>query len=327
MGSRTTAAEMEAASVAALARALGTVGASVHPSNTRRSDLVAVLPNGQRLVIEVKAASVVDRARAQELIVAASQGTVVVADLISDAGRTVLDEASVSWLDRRGHLRLTTPNAWIDRNLTPLPRAKKGTGRTVAIRGSAAIGVAAGHLIDPNRFSGIRPMAPLLSLSPAAVSKARANLVEHGLIGSDHESRKALFRALSEAWLPTWIDLPKVPSHDHGLVAGGTLAAVARGASIIATRNYPLEIHCSDAGLFERVRLRAGSNARNSHPTARLAIAPTPLVSEPATLDAMKVQGFPTAHPLFVALDLASDPARGEEALTEWEPEGWPRAW
>lgn len=327
MTSRTTAAEMEAASVAVLARALGKIGVSVHPSDTRSNDLVAALPNGQPLVIEVRAASVVDRSRAERLVAAASQNTVVVADLISKSGRTVLNDASIGWLDRRGHLRLTTPNVWIDTDLEPLPRTKKGSARTAAIRGSAAIGVAAGHLVNADRFSGVRPMALLLSLSPAAVSKARANLAEHGLIGSDHESRAALFRALSEAWHPTWIDLSKTPSHDHGLVAGGTLAAAARGASIIATQNYPLEIHCSDAGLFERVRIRAGTGDKNSYPAARLTIAPTPLISEPTTLDATTTRGFPTAHPLFVALDLAADPARGEEALAEWEPQGWPRAW
>jgi hypothetical protein len=37
--------------------------------------------------------------------------------------------------------------------------------------------------------------------------------------------------------------------------------------------------------------------------------------------------GWPIAHPLFVAPDLAVDPARGQEALENWFPAGWPRAW
>lgn len=37
--------------------------------------------------------------------------------------------------------------------------------------------------------------------------------------------------------------------------------------------------------------------------------------------------GFPIGHALFVALELAQDPARGAEALELWDPKGFDRVW
>ena len=55
---------------------------------------------------------------------------------------------------------------------------------------------------------------------------------------------------------------------------------------------------------------------------AVIAVAPTPLVgSNRRPAPRPVAPGFlPTAHPVFLALDLAQDPARGREILAEWQP-------
>ena len=170
------------------------------------------------------------------------------------------------------------------------------------------------------------PVARLLGLSPSAISQARAPLARRGLLADDADARAELFWAVSAAWRPEWVDLPVSPGSADGLVAGGTLGAAAQGAGIIATDTYPLELHAAEADTMERIRLRAGPPRAENGP-ARVTIAPTPLVTKVRAPVAKQLRGHPVAHPLFVALDLAADPSRGAEALAEWEPEGWPRAW
>ena len=322
MAARTTSTEMTRAAQAAVAGALPEVAVEV---GTGRQAVIH-LPNGRRLPLDVVGASVVDASRATDLVRHVTSPAIVVGDLITEDGRAVLDAAGVSWLDRRGHLRISNRDVWIDRQVTPLPRHLQRSGGTGPVRGAAAIGVAAGHLIDPERFGGVRAMAGLLGLSPAAVSTARSRLDDAGLLAPGRDGRRALFGALSAAWSPTWTDLarrPRAPSH---LLASGTLAAAASGAPIVATHHFPVELYCTDVDRFERIRLRAGP-AESLGPEARLAVAPTPLLAIARDPADRSVGGFPVVHPLFIALDLASDPARGGEALVAWDPQGWDRAW
>jgi DNA-binding transcriptional ArsR family regulator len=291
----------------------------------RGGDLVAEPPDGNTLLFEVVPASIVDGPRARTLIDATPVSAVVVADLITAEGRAILDARHVSWLDRRGHLKIMAPGVWIDRDVGPIPRRVAASRPNQPISGAAAIGVAAGHLIDAERFGGVRSVATMLGLSPSAVSQARTALKAAGMLGSDREGRLALFAELCEAWHPMWIDLRRTPSSDEPVVASGTLAATALGAPIVATTRYPIELYSLGVGQLERLRLRAGTGP--SKVVARVAVAPTPLVCAVESPSNAVVRGFKVAHPLFVALDLAADPARGSEALSQWEPEGWPRAW
>jgi len=285
-----------------------------------------ILPNGQRLSFDIVAVSVLDDAKAAMIAAAATDATLVVGDLIGIGARAALEEAGVSWLDRRGHLHITLPGVWIDRDIDPLPRSRRSAGDRLEIRGAGSLAVAAGHLLDPTEFGGVRSLARLLSLSPSAISQARAPLARRGLLADDADARVELFWAVSAAWRPVWVDVSVSPAPANGLVAGGTLAAAALGAAIIATDTYPLELHVADADTMERIRLRAGQ-LRGQIPPARVTVAPTPLVTKVHAPIAKQLRGHPVAHPLFVALDLAADPARGAEALAEWEPEGWNRAW
>jgi hypothetical protein len=302
---RTRAADLRAAAVAALASSLTGVGAAYEDGELRLGD--------DRWPVAVDAVAVLDAATASRLAKRAKGPTVVVADLVGAEARAVLDAAGVGWLDRRGHLRVTGPGLAIDRDVPPLPRDRPGGGSD-ALRGAAAIGVAAAHLLGGTW--GVRELARLLGLSPAAVSKAGTDLDRRGLLAD----RRELFAGLAAAWKPAWVDLGAAPRGD-GLVVGGTLGAARLGAPIVATAGYPLEVHAADQATFERARLRYGGGA----PVARLALAPTTLVT--AVTSDEEADGLPVAHPLFVALDLASDPGRGTEALRAWKPAGWARAW
>jgi hypothetical protein len=322
VATRTSSAEMNAAAATALRQALTAVGARASGEDPSE----AILPNGRRLSFDIVAVSVLDEARANAIAAVATDDILVVADLIGAEARAALDAASISWLDRRGHLRVTSPGVWIDRDIDPLPRSRRSAGDRLEIRGASALAVAVGHLLDPTEFGGVRPLARLLGLSPSAISQARTPLARRGLLTDDADALAELFWAVSAAWRPQWVDLPVSPVSADGLVAGGTLAAAARGAPIIATDTYPLELHAADADTLERIRLRAGQ-PRGEIPPARVTVAPTPLVTKVHAPIAKQLRGHRVAHPLFVALDLAADPARGAEALAEWEPEGWPRAW
>jgi hypothetical protein len=289
-----------------------------------------LLSDGRTLPLEIVPVAVLDEARALTVVRRTTQPSVVVADLVSGRAREILDEAGVGWLDRRGHLRLVAPGLLIDRDTAPLPRLTQSKSRPAAIRGAASTGVAAGQLIwGPG--VGVRPLARTLGLSPAAVSQARSDLVESGLLDTGPDARQALFWLLSDSWHPDWLDLTVAPRTIlDDLVAGGTRAAAALGAPIITTADYPVELYATDIASFERARLLASpqeSGSGSHRVRARVAVAPTRLVTTPSVRSGAAIGGWSVTHPLFVGLDLASDPARGREALEGWEPLGWPRAW
>ena len=315
---------MDGAARAALRSALIEIGAEV---TTTGDDTTGVnLPNGRTMALSIVAGAVIDATRAARMAAKAGPGTIVVADLIGAAARRVLDDAGVSWLDRRGQLRISTPDVWIDRDIDPLPRSRRNDGERLEINGVAAFAVAAGHLIDPDSFGGVRSLARLLDVSPSAISQARRPLADRGLLTEEPGARADLFWALSAAWRPEWHDIAAVPPPSEGIVAAGTSAAAALGAPIIATGAYPVELHAVDVATLERLRLRAGSANDHAAP-ARVSVAPSPLVTIAPSPTVDLVDGHRVAHPLFVALDLAADPARGGEALVDWDPQGWTRAW
>ncbi|MFT5204259.1 MAG: hypothetical protein ACI9C1_003666 [Candidatus Aldehydirespiratoraceae bacterium] len=321
MTTRTSSSEMTDAAAMALGRALAAIGAEPAPHDPSAT----ILPNGQRLSFEITAASIVDEKKAVAIVSEATQRTVVVGDLIGVDARAILEKAEVSWLDRRGHLRITQPGVWIDRDVDPLPRTRRGAGDRLELRGASALAVAVAHLLDSDEYGGVRPVARLAGLSPSAISQAQEPLVRRGILTDDADARSELFWAVSVAWRLAWIDLRVAPAPSDDIVAGGTLAAAALGAPIIATESYPLEFHVRDVGVMERLRLRAGPP--QDSPEARITIAPTAFVTKVRAPNNPEIRGHRVAHPLFVALDLASDPARGAEALADWEPEGWNRAW
>lgn len=318
----------EAAELAVISalREIGATAAAVG------GEVSVTTPDGRSVPVAIKAASVVTAQAAREWTKCAGKGRtrdmaqVVVADAIDARAREVLRRAGWGWLDRRGDLRVVGPGVWIERSIPPLPRRPKATGRP--LRGASGIAVASAHLLWPSDPPGVRELGRRVGLSGAAISTARAALVDAGLLSaSGQPAVPDLFRVLADAWRPSRIALSRMPDPhpESGLVATGTRAALAMGAPLLATEDFPLDLLAADERSFQRARLTAGEAFGPA--VATLALAPTPLATDPDVCGDITVEGFPVTAHLFVALELASDPARGAEALEAWRPEGVNRVW
>lgn len=335
MVTRTTRGDLERAGGEALGRVLSDLGGTNRPATSLRGDLLLRTPDGREVLLDVYSATVVNPELAQELVarVAGTGGKedvvpVVVGDLVGEAAREILRTAGWGWLDRRGHLRIVTEGLWLDVGVDPLPRAPRDQGGQ-PVRGASGIAVAAAHLLWREGPPGVRALARRVGLSAGAISVARRRLVDAGLLGSDGVAEiPELFWALAAAWPPGWtpIGVPPERVFGEGVVITGTHAGAQQGASVVVTRDYPLELLAPDEASFQRVRALSG-RAGEGQPGARLALAPTPLAVDAELVRSPGEEGRPTAHPLFVALELAADPGRGVEALERWAPVGWSRVW
>ena len=86
------------------------------------------------------------------------------------------------------------------------------------------------------------------------------------------------------------------------------------------------EFFVPDATVLRRAAALLGNATATSAAKAIIREAPVPAVVKSRT--AAETSGWPLAHPLFVALDLAQDEGRGREILNAWTPEGdWDRVW
>jgi hypothetical protein len=251
-----------------------------------------------------------------------------------------------SWLDRRGELQLNHPSATgiyrFDQgglaHRPPLP----GGWRLAApasdgpIRGRAGIGYAAALLLDPTRRPSIREVAAAVDMSHGAVGDAAKLLREAGLIRSTGEPETPdLFWTLAAVWGPTRITpVAAVPMLDQakrwqarvddleqpGWALGGDEAAGAWGAPIFAVGGRPwIWVPAeADARRAERVLTSASWDDY----AAVVAVPPTLLVCRHRLMPPSVVEPrfLPTTHPLFLALELAQDPARGREILDQWNP-------
>lgn len=247
-------------------------------------------------------------------------GSIVVADQLPAATRQRLNDAAISWFDRRGHLRIVAGPIWIDTDTPSAPRPRSSARTPPAVSGRAQISLAAAYLLGEGR-PGIRDLARQVGLSPTAISKARAALIAAGLLNAG-PAIPELFWALADAWAPSWTALARVPGPADGLAATGTLAAIELGVGLAAVR-WPVELLGASEHLVEAACLRCG--VADDDGACRIAVAPTPLAT--ANLTGLTVADHPVARPLFVALELAQDPARGAEALDSWNPPGTQRVW
>lgn len=289
---------------------------------------VLTTPDGRQFDLLTRVATVVTPTMARRLTRgrrSPAHVTVVIGDLIGEAARRVLRDAGWGWLDRRGHLRLLAEGMWVETPVPPMPRPGSGRGSTEPVRGASGIAVAAAHLLRPDDPPGVRELARRVGLSGAAISTARRRLVDAGFLSeAGTPAIPDLFWALAAAWRTARIGLARVPKAD-GLVVTGTRAAVALEAPLAATGDYPIHLLAVDERAYQRARLLGGE--ATGTPAATLTLAPTPLAVDAEFVGTTTVEGLPTAHPLFVALELADDPGRGAEALDAWSPEGFDRVW
>lgn len=295
---------------------------------------------------------------AQMLVASEARGSkIVVANQLSEEAKDVLAEHNRSlrvhgwsWLDRRGELQLNHPNASGTLQFAGTKPGQRGASSGVTkltapssdgpIRGRAGISCAAALLLHPNDPPSIRTIARQAEMSHGAIGEASKLLRSAGLLLPDGKPDvPALFWALAAVWGPTHANpvatLPteEVAERLHanadltpmtpGWCVGGDEAAVAWGAPMFVAGSLPWIWVPTDVDA-RRAERRLNATSWNDC-TAVIAVPPTPLVTlyrEWPQTSERPLPNLPTAHPLFLALDLAQDPARGHEILDQWHPDG-----
>lgn len=243
---------------------------------------------------------------------------VVIADRIPKALRTMLREAGWSWLDRRGHINLRHGPVLIDADIDPIPRVPAALRVVDPFAGQVALAVALIALErHPEPLEGVRATARTIGCAPTTASNAMARLVNAGLLGRDHRAIvPELFWALTDRWHTPADGLASVPEEPFpGAVLVGAHAAAQLGAPSVTTSDYPAELLVADAATARRIIREYGATTHDDAP-ARLSIAVTPIAATPTD---KSFRGIPIAHPVVVALGVATDRGRGAEIVNAWE--------
>ena len=277
-------------------------------------DPATVAAAGHRF--RVAAAAHPTPAEAEELTKSAD---LVVADRLSAAARERLDHAGVGWLDRRGHVRVVVPGLIIDTEVPPTARTADRRGGGL---GDTGLDVAVTLLADPPHSWGVNELARHLGRSPGRVSEVLGSLREQGLVTPTATPIvPELFWAAADAWRPRWMPLAAAPTDTDQTRLSGSRAAAALGAGIVITGDWPLELYLAD-----KWSLRTLASAPPSG-RARVLGATLPAQAAFGLRSPRRRSGYPLAHPVVVALDLAQDRARGHEVLESWHPDGFTRVW
>ena len=101
------------------------LSASEPRASTGRADLVIATPDGSSLEVEVFATATATDDDVDRVAHWRGEGVVpiLVADQVPDRLRLELNDRNLSWLDRRGHLRLTAPGVYVDATFSPRGRS------------------------------------------------------------------------------------------------------------------------------------------------------------------------------------------------------------
>jgi len=261
---------------------------------------------------------------------------VVVAGVLPVATKMLLRDHCWGWLDRRGELDLRAPGLVLHTTDISPTAPSVGTAARIPIRGRAGITTAACLLLDPDGRPGVREIARRGDLAPSTVSTALSDLRTASLVEDDGRPLvPELFWALADAWKPDRHAFAEVPSpgtrlslgldslDESGWVVGSSVGAAAWSAPVVVASGAPPDFYVPS----ERDLRAAQRELRTAHTiderACTVAVAPTVLVVcpryEAASLATPWLE-WPVAHPLFVALDLSLDRARGVEILGDWNP-------
>jgi len=303
----------------ALVAALEAAGVTAAVVDEDGSDFVLRTPSGEQLVVEVKAASRVDPMQARRFAEAKPDSGVllVVADELTNEAQRELRAEGVGFFDRRGHLYLRYGALHLDLDVPPDQRTSLRRVGSDPIRGTAGITVAAALLLDAGEPIGVRELARRTGMPVSSTSKALAPIRDAALLDGGQALVPDLFWALVDAWNPVRSPLAQRPPDGAGILTG-TVAAVELGAPVAVAADSPPDLYVRDAAEVRSFERRHGATTGSSR-EASVAVQPTPLIAETATNN--------VAHPLFVALDLAQDRARGREILDGWNPAEARRVW
>lgn len=259
---------------------------------------------------------------------------VVVADVVTARVRDAYEKESVSWLDRRGHLRLIGPGLDIDAAIAPLPRqpARVDDVPRRPISGRSGVEVAVALLLDPQEPLHVRALARQVDMAPSSISTALARLRDASLVTPTNRPLvPELFWELAAQWDPAWVGLSRDPAtQDAGIapdvfVRSGDVAAAALGAPIVTGPSPRSQWYVASRSKLDQAIARWGVSADARLATARVAVAPSAqvmLVARPASGLYEDRTHELIAPELVVALDLAGDPGRGQEILRGWHPQG-----
>jgi hypothetical protein len=328
------------------------VGKTGSTTSTSRVDLVMSTPQGRRWKFEVKSLSRADPSRVKAML---SQMTpphpqaipVLVADEIPEASRNLLSQAGWGYLDRRGRLRIMDVPSTMLLDVDVDPPVRSTPTRRQPIRGASGISYAAALLMAPDEPRSIREVARGAHLSVSTVADAARSIRDAALVGRDGRPLiPDLFWALADVWHPERTPMLDKPTPgqastttalavfgdptEPGWAVTGDLAAVAYDAPLAVDTGSPPDFYVPD-------RLTAINAVRTyriapdmSVASCTVAVAPTLLACAPRfeAIGPRSVFGkFRLTHPVFVALDLAADKARGVEILSDWNPKGFVRVW
>lgn len=272
------------------------------------------------------------------------RATLVVADRITEDARDILLKGNCGYLDLRGHLGLRTPWLIVIGELD-LPREQ--AQRTNPLAGRAGREVAAELLMHPTRAVGVRELARLLHRSPSTVSEVLKTLRSAELIdGSNRVISNGLFWQLAEFWPTQRTHLMELPPpgmeratrplrlglDSVGEAPGWALtdlaAAAALGAPVAVRSDQVLDFFVPDGVILRRASTLLGVANGAEQARCSVRVAPVPSVCVQRVNAPKGFYEWPTAHPLFVALDLAQDRGRGREVLGDWTPfEPFVRVW
>lgn len=307
--------------------------------------------NGRGLSVRVEGHALIDRPRALAII--GSHGNVgrgeagdpivvVVSDRIVQGAREQLRAAGLSWCDLRGHLYLTGNGLLVD---TQFPGQGGGSSRPSGLNGQVAVATAIDLLLHGPNVSGVREIARRVGAAPSSVSVVLKSLREEGLADKTTVDQEGLFWSTAESWKPQWTPVAAYPSPISemrnptlhlgfddpagvGWALSGDLAAASLGAPIGVSGDAAPDLYLPTRQAH-RLAVSILEPATLAGYQARLSVAPAAAVCE-RRLDVhhAHAEQWLVARPLFVALDLAQDPGRGQEVLRGWTPEpGGTRVW
>lgn len=263
----------------------------------------------------------------------------LISNRITDALRMTLNEAGWGWLDRRGHLRATSHGLFVDTVVAASISSDREERNVLGT--DVGIAVAIHLLLHPREAQTIRPMAAAIGRSSSAVGAVVQELRKQSLIRSNGlPLTPELFWEVSGEWRPKVSPIARRPRLDHpdvdygidtDVVAAGrpgwcltnTVAAHAWGAPLTTTAETPPSFIVPTARDLRIATSTFGTPERYDQRAASIIVAPIPSAVHlryfPAGR-AKRSRQWPLAHPLFVALALARDKARGFDALSNWTP-------
>lgn len=329
------------------------VAGSEPAASTGGVDLILTCDDGSRVSVAVQARAHLGDAEARRFVATLGDGEpgamrVLVADELSADARRSLRQAGVGYFDRRGFLVLPLRGATLEASVAPQPRMRPRRSRP-QLGSRGALTTALAHLMSPIEPPGVREVAERGGLAASTVSVARKQLRDLGLLGRDHRpALPDLFWEVAKAWGPEWhpvatrpdigdrrfaavVDLglegpyltgpgravTALEDEGGGIALSGFVAAAAYGAGAVVTAETPPDLYVGDEAQARRAVQFLGAAPADTR-AAAVAAAPTALVTRIRRPGGDR--GFPLAHEMVVALDLAQDRGRGHEILESWQP-------